>query len=40
MECDDRPLVPVAATIEKHTAAPAQKLVGAAVAILAAAFGL
>ena len=40
MECDDRPLVPVAATIEKHTAAPAQKLVGAAVAILAAAFVL
>lgn len=40
MECDDRPLVPVAATIEKRTGAPAQKLVGAAVAILAAAFVL
>ena len=40
MERDDRPLVPVAATIEKRTGAPAQKLVGAAVAILAAAFVL
>ena len=32
--------MPVAATIEKRTGAPAQKLVGAAVAILAAAFVL
>jgi iron(III) transport system permease protein len=40
MECDDRPLVPVAATIEKRSGAPAQKLVGAAVALLAAAFVL
>ena len=40
MECDDRPLVPVAATIEKRPGAPAQKLVGAAVALLAAAFVL
>ena len=40
MECDDRPLVPVAATIERRTGAPAQKLVGAAVALLAAAFVL
>jgi len=37
MERDDRPLVPVAATIEKRSGAPAQKVVGAAVALLAAA---
>src|SRR3569833_1599143 len=40
MEWDDRPLVPVAATIEKRTGAPAQKLVGAADALLAAAYVL
>src|SRR6185312_14346654 len=36
MECDDRPLVPVAATIEKRSGAPAEKVVGAGVAIIAA----
>jgi iron(III) transport system permease protein len=40
MERDDRPLVPVGATIEKRSGAPAQKVVGAAVALLAAAFVL
>ena len=37
MERDDRPLVPVGATIEKRSGAPAQKVVGAAVALHAAA---
>jgi iron(III) transport system permease protein len=37
MERDDRPLVPVGATIEKRSGAPAQKVVSAAVALLAAA---
>ena len=40
MERDDRPLVPVAATIDRRSGAPAQKLVGATVALLAAAFVL
>ena len=40
MEHKKRPLVPVGATIEKRSGAPAQKVVGAAVALLAAAFVL
>jgi iron(III) transport system permease protein len=40
MERDDRPLVPAAVTIGKRSGAPSQKVVGAAVAFVAAAFVL